>query len=94
MVVLLLLAPIICSADDNGDWELKVETGIEGQITDICKASLTQEFKWRDDISEFYSSGTTIGLSFKVRDWLSIKPDYKQIYQLKKENGKGNTDQG
>lgn len=82
-VVGLLLIPGICSAYDDGDWQFWNEYTVEGPLTDICKASLSQEFKWGDDVSEFYESGTYFLLDFKVLDWLSIAPGYKHIYQLK-----------
>lgn len=81
-VVGLLLIPGICSAYDDGDWQFWTEETIEGPLTDRCKASLSQEFKWGNDISEFYDSETHIGLTFKVLDWLSIRPGYTHIYEL------------
>lgn len=85
LVVLLFLVPSVCSAYDDGDWQFWTEETIEGPLTDGCKASIAQEFKWGNDIGEFYDSETKLGLDFKVLDWLSIEPAYKHIYELKGE---------
>lgn len=87
LLFVLLSLPKFGSAELNGegDWQYWSYAGIEGQLNSKTRVEIEEEFRWGDDISNFYRSSTQFLLGYKVLDWLEIAPGYREIYEEKSD---------
>ncbi len=70
-------------AQDDGDWQLWVQETITGKPCESWAVEGKQEFRFGDDMEEFISNRTTVGVQYTHADWISMSLNYKQIYDSK-----------
>ena len=81
---LLFLVAGWASAYDDGDfqvWNTDVE---EFNIGKDSKIALEQEFRWGDNVDQFYYHHYDAGFFHNLKKYLTIGGGYRQIYELKK----------
>jgi hypothetical protein len=71
-------------AQDDGDWQLWTKESIAGVLSDRWIVAGKQEFKFGDNMREFYSHRAEIGIIYTHADWVSLSLYYKQIFDQKK----------
>lgn len=78
-VVLMVSFPVIgrSSVNADGDWQFWTHEGATFKISDHISASGDAVFRFGDDMSKLWYQHYDIGVTFKVTDWLSIKPAYR-----------------
>jgi len=70
-------------AFDDGDVQFWNTDVIAGSLTDTIKVDAEQEYRWGDDISDFYYIHSQLQIHFKINDWLSVAPAYRQVFEEK-----------
>ena len=66
---------------EDGDWQWWSTNVIGGPITENIKATLEAEFRIGDDMGDFYYNHEQIQVKFKLCDWFSIAPGYRQVFE-------------
>ncbi|MCX5697007.1 MAG: DUF2490 domain-containing protein [Candidatus Omnitrophica bacterium] len=84
LIGILLLISGSASAYDDGDfqvWNTDVE---EFSINKDSKIALEQEFRWGDNVDQFYYHHYDAGFFYSIKKYLSIGGGYRQVFELKK----------
>jgi hypothetical protein len=84
VMALLLIVTAMVYAYDDGDfqvWNTDVE---EFKINDNSKMTIEEEFRWGDNIDEFYYHHYDAGFFYTLEKYLNIGGGYRYIYELKK----------
>ncbi len=86
IVVYLIALLVLCAAPaafafQDGDWQFWTTDSVEKKLSDKWKATLEEELRWGDDISEFYYMHTDVGFSYKMEKWISVGVNYRQVYE-------------
>lgn len=88
----LLLVPFNSYGYDDGDWQYWNTEKISGKIIDVgtenldsVDAGIEGEFRWGDDISEFYYQHADVGIKLKklFAKWFSFGIAYRQVWEYK-----------
>lgn len=82
VVVLLFTAKVY--AYDDGDFQIWNTDVEEVKINKDLKLALEEEFRWGDNVKEFYYQHYDAGLSYSLEKWLNIAAGYRQVYELVK----------
>ena len=67
---------------EDGDWQLWQTDSISGKLTDNLKASAELEFRFGDDMSEFYYQHSQVALDYKINDMFSLGVAFREVYEL------------
>lgn len=80
----------ICYAYDDGDWQYWNTESIAGTLIDVgkenldsVKAKIEGEWRFGDDVSEFYYAHADLGLTFKklFAEWFNFGIAYRQVWE-------------
>ncbi|MDP3981857.1 MAG: DUF2490 domain-containing protein [Chlamydiota bacterium] len=84
-VVMLMLysSTAFTQVGEEGDWQWWDTNVIGGHLSDNIKADLEAEFRLGDDISEFYYTHEQIQLHFKLCEYFTFSPAYRQVFEKK-----------
>jgi hypothetical protein len=84
--ILSLITGRFASAELNGegDWQYWSAYTVEGQLTPKLRAEIEEEFRFGDDISDYYRAHTQILFGYKWLDWLEVAPAFREIFEEKK----------
>jgi len=83
LIVLVLGLVSTASAYDSGDLQLWSTNSISIKLNDSVGVGIEEEFKFGNNIREFYYHHGDIGFSYKMADWMIIGFNYRQIFELK-----------
>lgn len=71
-------------AFDDGDFEYWSTAGMSWKFHENWKAKIEEEFRFADDMQDFYFHHSDLGLSYSgLADWLDLEADYYQVYEEK-----------
>lgn len=87
---IFLISSVACSVVSAvSDFEYWNEESIEVSLTDRLSAEIEADFKFNDNASKHYYTSTDLGLTYEFLDWFEGGVGYKQKYELKKAEWKG-----
>lgn len=66
----------------DGDWQLWNDETLKAKINDQFGVYVEQEFRWGNNISQYYYEHTHLQLDWKPLSWLTIAPAFREIYEL------------
>jgi hypothetical protein len=69
----------------EGDWQYWSAVSVEGQLTPKARVEIEEEFRFGDDIGDYYRAHTQILFGYKVLDWLEIAPGFREIFEEKSD---------
>ncbi|MBO8152426.1 MAG: DUF2490 domain-containing protein [Candidatus Marinimicrobia bacterium] len=75
-------------AYEDGDWQFWNTESVEGNLVENWKVKLEEEFRFGDNIGEFYYHHTDGSLTYKLTNWFHLSLSYRQIYENKDEEWK------
>lgn len=70
--------------DDDGAFQVWFTTIQEFKAKDNLKIALEEEFRWGDDVREFYYQHYDLGLSYTLSKYWDIGAGYRHVYELSK----------
>ncbi len=71
------------------DFQYWNEESIEVGLTDKLSAEIDADFRFKDDAGKHYYTATSLELNYEFLKWLEGGVGYKQKYELKKDEWKG-----
>lgn len=77
---LVMSCPVFAYRD--GDWQYWNTESVSVKLTGKIGAYVEEEFRFGDDVSEFYYQHSHLQLDFKVTDWFTLAPAYRQVFEL------------
>jgi hypothetical protein len=81
-ICLSLIASASAFAYKDGDWQYWNTESVTVKLTDKIDAYVEEEFRFGGDISEFYYQHSHLQLDFKITDWFTLAPAYRQVFEL------------
>jgi len=79
----------ICFAFDDDDFQYWNTENFSFKINDDWKAGLEEEFRFGDDLDDFYYQHSDVGAVYSgVAKWLDIGGGYRHIYEKKNSDWK------
>lgn len=81
-VVSFLLIPFSGYAYEDGDWQYWNTESVTVKLTDKINAYVEEEFRFGDNVSEFYYQHSHLQLNFTITDWFTLAPAYRQVFEL------------
>lgn len=82
VVVGFLLIAFDGYAYEDGDFQYWNTESIDVKLTDKVGAYIEEEFRFGDNASEFYYQHSHLQLDFKITDWFTLSPAYRQVFEL------------
>jgi hypothetical protein len=89
ILLCLTLIPAKCFAAKDNDFQIWSTGGVEAKLNKDLKLDVEQELRFGDDVSDFYYTHTEGTLDYKVTKGLSLGIGYRQIYEKKHGDWKG-----
>ncbi len=80
--IVFLLIPLDGYAYKDGDWQYWNTESIKVKINDKLHVYIEEEFHFGDDVEEFYYQHSHLQLDFKLNDWFTFSPAYRQVFEL------------
>ncbi|MBI1882597.1 MAG: DUF2490 domain-containing protein [Chlamydiae bacterium] len=80
--IMCCTSPLLATLNGDGDFQYWNTEAIEGKMTDQWKAYAEAEFRFGDNVSEFYYQHTQLEIAYKITDWLELAPAYRQVWEL------------
>lgn len=75
----------MCLAFDDGDFQYWNTEGISFRISDKWKVKLEEEFRFGDDVSDFYYQHSDLGVTYSgFAEWFDAGINYRLIFNEKK----------
>lgn len=81
LLISTLLVPVSIFAFAE-DWRLWNTETVSGNITEKLSAALQAEFRWKNDMGDYYYNHEDLSLSYKCLNWLSITGSFREIFSL------------
>lgn len=79
-LLLLLTFPLFCFGRINGPGDVQFwqRVRLNTKATERLTFKFSEETRFGDDVSKFYFSYLQLNTAFKIRNWLSFEPGYRQ----------------
>ena len=87
MLALVVMGSKPSFAFDDGDFQYWNTESASVKINDHWKFNIEEEFRWGDDIRDFYYQHTDVGLNYSgLADWLDVGFNYRAVFEEKSDD--------
>ena len=82
LITLAIASPVSAKTGEDGDFQFWNTEVVEGKLNDRWKAGAELEFRFGDDVSEFYYTHEQFFLGYKATDWLDLQGNFREVFEL------------
>ena len=73
-------------AKQNEDWQFWNSSSLEGNVHPRWKLKFEEQFRFGDNITDFYYHLTGVSVTWKTTEWFQVALAYAQIYEQKADD--------
>lgn len=82
LITLAVASPVSAKTGEDGDFQFWNTEQIEGKLNDHWKAGAELEFRFGDDVNEFYYTHEMFYFGYKAMDWLDLQANFREVFEL------------
>ena len=81
---LILVSGVHAKQDE--DWQFWNSSSLEGNVHPRWKLKFEEQFRFGDNITDFYYHLTGVSVTWKTTEWFQVALAYAQIYEQKADD--------